>query len=519
MSFVEIYDTTLRDGSQMEGISFSVADKIRIARKFDEMDFDYVEGGWPFSNPKDLELFEVLREKPLKNARLAAFGMTRRPGIASCDDSNIMALLSSGAPVVTIFGKTWDLHVREALKTTLDENLSMIADSVSFLVGKGRQVIFDAEHFFDGYADNPDYALKVLEAAAESGASTLVMCDTNGGSLPVRTMEVVSVVRERFGVPLGIHTHNDSGLAVANTLVAVGCGVTHIQGTVNGFGERCGNADLCSIIPCLGLKMGLKMKVDLEALTSLSHYVYEIANIHPDGHQPFVGNSAFAHKGGVHVSAVSRSARTYEHIAPEKVGNKRRILISELSGKSNVLHKAEQMNADLDAAALKKVMSSLVKLEHEGYQFEGAEASFEILILKANGKYRKLFDLEGFRVIIEKRGADDAMITEATIKVRVGEQSVHTVAEGDGPVHALDNAMRKALLQFYPSLSRMKLTDYKVRVIDETSGTAAKVRVLVESSAGASSWGTVGVSENIIEASWLAIVDSIAYALQKEEEG
>lgn len=517
MKHVEIYDTTLRDGAQMEGISFSVSDKVLIARKLDGTGFDYVEGGWPFSNPKDLEFFRIMKDEPLKNARLAAFGMTRRPRVTSGDDSNILALLACGAPVVTIFGKAWDLHVEAALKTTLEENLFMVRDSVSFLAGKGRQVIFDAEHFFDGYADNPEYALKVLEAAAEGGASILVLCDTNGGTLPARIIEVVSAVADKhYGLPLGIHTHNDSGLAVANTLLAVEGGATHVQGTVNGFGERCGNADLCSVIPSLALKMKVQTAAKLEALTSLSHYVYEIANIHHDSHQPFVGNSAFAHKGGVHVSAVSRSACTYEHIEPEKVGNKRRILISELSGKSNVLHKAEQMHTNLDDAALKEVMSNLVRLEHDGYQFEGAEASFEILIHKAKGDYRKLFDLEGFRVIIEKRGADNSLITEATIKVRVGEQCVHAVAEGDGPVHALDNALRKALLQFYPSLSNMKLTDFKVRVIDEASGTAAKVRVLVESSDGLSSWGTIGVSENIIEASWLALVDSLVYALLKE---
>lgn len=516
MTLVKVYDTTLRDGSQMEGISFSVNDKVGIARKLDEIGVDYVEGGWPFSNPKDLEFYRIMSEEPLKQARLAAFGMTCRADRNPDEDDNILSLLSSGAPTVTLFGKTWDLHVHQALKTSLDNNLQMIRNSIAYLVSRGKEVIFDAEHFFDGYADNPDYALKTLEAAAEGGAGTLVLCDTNGGTLTDSVAETVKMVCDRMNMPVGIHAHNDSGLAVANSLMAVKAGAVQVQSTVNGFGERCGNADMCAIVPALNLKMGYVTGACPENMFVLSKYVYEIANINPDGKQPYVGRSAFAHKGGVHASAVQRQTRTYEHVSPETVGNERRIIISEQAGKSNLLHKAEQMNISIDDGAMKEMIKTLVNMEHQGYQFEWAEASFELLMLKAIGRYRKLFDLEGFRVIIEKRGPEEELLTEATIKLNVDGTTVHTVAEGDGPVHALDNALRKALLQFYPELDRLKLSDFKVRVINERAGTAAKVRVLVESTDGQDTWGTIGVSENIVEASWEALVDSITYSLQSD---
>jgi len=543
---IEIYDTTLRDGSQREGISFSVEDKRRILLRLDELGVDLIEGGWPGSNPKDVEFFALARKLSLKSARLAAFGSTRRPDTRVEDDRNLQLLLEAETPVVTIFGKSWDLHVTEALRTTLDENLRMIEESIAFLAGQGREVIYDAEHFFDGFRKNSEYAVKTVQAAMRGGASRIVLCDTNGGSLPEQIREAVLEVRRVLGedVPLGIHCHNDGGLGVANSLAAVAAGCTHVQGTINGLGERCGNADLCQVIPNLQLKLGYQCLPDeaIRTLTEVSRFVDEIANLNPDPHRPFVGASAFAHKGGIHVSAVLRNPSTYEHITPELVGNRRKVLVSELAGKSNVLYKARELGviggtagaaagatpgaaaeanaeaeleAALDPARLQQVVDRVKELEYAGYQFEGAEGSFELLLQRALGRYRPFFELIGFRLVIEKRSPKDEPLSEATIKVRVGERVLHTAADGDGPVNALDNALRKALEEVYPELARFKLTDYKVRVLDEKKGTAASVRVLIESADNGRRWGTVGVSTNIIEASWQALVDSVEYGLLK----
>ncbi|MBE3577199.1 MAG: citramalate synthase [Limnochordales bacterium] len=533
---IEIYDTTLRDGAQREGISFSVEDKRRILLRLDELGIAFVEGGWPGSNPKDVEFFALARKLTLKQTRLAAFGSTRRPQTRAENDRNLQLLLEAETPVVTIFGKSWDLHVTEALRTTLDENLRMIEESVAFLAGRGREVIYDAEHFFDGFRKNPEYALKTLQAAVRGGASRIVLCDTNGGSLPEQIREAVLAVRRALGdgIPLGIHCHNDGGLGVANSLAAVAAGCTHVQGTINGLGERCGNADLCQVIPNLQLKLGYRCLPEeaIRTLTEVSRFVDEIANLNPDPHRPFVGASAFAHKGGIHVSAVLRDPSTYEHISPEQVGNRRKVLVSELAGKSNVLYKARELGvigakagtgarsetepeAEIDPARLQQVLSQIKELEYAGYQFEGAEGSFELLLHRALGNYRPFFELIGFRLVIEKRSPMEEPLSEATIKVRVGDRVLHTAADGDGPVNALDNALRKALEEVYPELARFKLTDYKVRVLDEKKGTAATVRVLIESADNGRRWGTVGVSSNIIEASWQALVDSIEYGLLK----
>jgi len=511
-----IYDTTLRDGSQREGISLMVNDKLKIAEKLDELGIDYIEGGWPGSNPKDMEFFQSARELNLKHARLCAFGSTRRPGTAAKDDPNVQALLEAETTVVTVFGKSWDFHVDKALGTTLTENLAMIRDTVSYLKAAGREVIFDAEHFFDGYKSNPAYALEVVRAAAENGADVVVLCDTNGGVMPWELPAIFAAVQDAVTVPLGIHAHDDAGMAVANSLLAVRHGATHVQGTINGYGERCGNANLCTIIPTLQLKMNLPVVTpeQLKTLTKLSRIVAELANMVPLEQQPYVGNNAFAHKGGIHVDAVHKNPETYEHIDPRLVGNRRRILVSELSGRSNIFLKARESNINLprDYPGTKLVLQRLKEMEHQGYQFEGAEASFELLILKALQLYRPLFKLEGFRLIVEKR-ASGQLYSEATIKVRVGEQQVHTAAEGNGPVNALDNALRKALEGVYPALKKMKLTDFKVRVLDGKDGTGSQVRVLIESSDDQKTWATVGVSPNIIEASWQALVDSLEYGL------
>lgn len=524
MKKVEIYDTTLRDGSQAEGINFSVYDKVQVAEKLDELGFHYIEGGWPGSNPKDASFFKEIKRVNLRTARISAFGSTRKAGVKVEEDHNIRLLLEAETPVVTIFGKSWVLHVREALKTTLDENLRMIEDSVSFLAREGREVIFDAEHFFDGFKDDPDYALRTLQIAHEAGAQVLVLCDTNGGTLPFEVEEIFRKVWEFFAsrrdVRLGIHAHNDGGVAVANTLVAVRMGATHIQGTMNGYGERCGNANLCTIIPNLKLKMDIHPVSDdnLRKLFDASHFVSEIANMKHDDYQPYVGRSAFAHKGGIHASAMLRHPRTYEHVSPELVGNERRILVSEQAGKSNLIYRAEEMGVKLDARdpRVAALIQKIKEAENEGYQFEGADASFEILLRETLGEMMKFFDLEGFRVIVEKRGEGDTA-TEATIKVRVDSEIVHTAAEGDGPVHALDNALRKALQRIYPSLEKIRLADYKVRVLSEKEGTAARIRVLIQSTDGEKTWGTVGVSTDIIEASWEALTDSIQYGLWREK--
>ncbi len=519
---VEIYDTTLRDGTQGEEVSFSSSDKLLIAEKLDDLGVHYIEGGWPGSNPKDMEFFELVKKMNFKNAKISAFGSTRRPNVKVEKDNNIITLLKAETEVVAIFGKSWDLHVTDALRTSLDENLRMIFDSISFFKKHGRKVVYDAEHFFDGYKRNPDYALKTIKVAEEAGADVIVLCDTNGGSLPFEVEDIVKRVREVVNAPLGIHCHNDTECAVANSIVAVRAGVTHVQGTINGLGERCGNANLCSIIPNLELKMGYTCigRDNLKKLTSVSRFVYELANMKPWTHQPYVGRAAFAHKGGVHVSAVMRNPSTYEHIDPELVGNVRRVLISDLSGRSNIVYKAQEFGVDLssDDPLVKELLDTLKNLEYQGYQFEGAEASFEILVKKALRKFKPYFDLRGFRVIVEKRGRDDEPISEATIKIETPFGSLHTASEGNGPVNALDRALRKALEEFYPNLAEMHLVDYKVRILDEYSGTAAKVRVLIESTDGKRRWGTVGVHENVIEASWRALVDSIEYKLMKDEE-
>ncbi|MGC8777946.1 MAG: citramalate synthase [Candidatus Caldatribacteriaceae bacterium] len=524
MQEIELYDTTLRDGSQAEGINFSVYDKVQIAEKLDELGFHYIEGGWPGSNPKDASFFREVRKVNFRKAKISAFGSTRRADVRVEEDRNIRLLLEAETPAVAIFGKSWTLHVREALKTTLDENLRMIEDSVSFLTREGREVIFDAEHFFDGFKDEPDYALKTLQIARDAGARVLVLCDTNGGTLPFEVEEIVKKVWEFFAhrqdIQLGIHAHNDSGVAVANTLVAVRMGATHVQGTMNGYGERCGNANLCTIIPNLKLKMGLHPVSDesLRKLFEASHFVSEIANMKHDDYQPYVGRSAFAHKGGIHASAMLRHPRTYEHVSPELVGNERRILVSEQAGRSNLIYRAEEMGIKLDTGdpRVAALIQRIKEAENEGYQFEGADASFEILLRETLGEVLKSFDLEGFRVIVEKRG-EGGTTTEATIKVRVDEEVVHTVAEGDGPVHALDSALRKALERVYPTLKKIRLADYKVRVLSEKEGTAARIRVLIQSTDGERTWGTVGVSTDIIEASWEALADSIQYGLWREK--
>ena len=524
MKKISIYDTTLRDGTQGEGISLSLEDKLKIAVKIDSLGVDYIEGGWPGSNPKDMEFFLRIREKQLQYAAITAFGSTRRPNIKAEEDKNLRAIVESGVKAAAIFGKSWDFHVTTALRTTLEENLKMIEESVRFLKESGLEVFFDAEHFFDGFKNNGDYAMEALFAAERGGADALVLCETNGGALPSEVQEIVSYAAARVSTSLGIHTHNDGELAVANSIVAVNSGATHVQGTMNGFGERCGNSNLCSVIPNLQLKAGyLCIPEDrMACLTEVSRYVSEVANQVLPSNQPFVGLSAFAHKGGIHASAVMKKASTYEHIEPEQVGNKRRILVSELAGASNLKYKAEELGIDLDEinGQTRKIIERIKELEHEGFQFESAEGSMELILRKAMKEYSPSMKLKAFKLIMEKIG-DEEMVSEAVMKVRVKDQTVHTAAEGNGPVNALDNCLRKALEEFYPFINDIHLTDYKVRVLDEKDGTAAKVRVLIETRDGTSSWTTVGVSENIIEASWQALVDSIDYAVlryQREQE-
>ncbi|MCL2766071.1 MAG: citramalate synthase [Peptococcaceae bacterium] len=520
MPTVQIYDTTLRDGAQSEGISFSCEDKIRIAQYLDNMGFHYIEGGWPGSNPKDFEFFHRIRDYKMKNARIAAFGSTRRPSATVENDENVLAIVNAQTPVATIVGKSWDFHVTEALGTTLEENLAMIGDTIAYLKSLGKEVIYDAEHFFDGYKANPVYAMETIKAAEAAGASTIVLCDTNGGSLPVEILDLVKMVRENLSVSIGIHAHNDGEMAVANTMMAVHAGATQVQGTVNGYGERCGNANLCSIIPNITLKCGLDTipRENLNRLMSMSNYVSEMANVSSNPHQPYVGVSAFAHKGGVHVSALLKSYSTYEHIQPELVGNKRRVLVSELSGMSNLLYKYKELNLQVDQQSEegKRILEEIKQMESKGFQFEGAEGSFVIMLRKAFNGYREPFSLEAIRLITELK-EDTPAYSEAIIKMKMGETVVHTAAEGNGPVNALDNAMRKALDEVYPEIGSMHLTDYKVRVLDEKDGTCAMVRVHIETSDGRRSWGTVGVSTNIIEASWQALVDSVAYGLLEEK--
>ncbi|MGQ0793586.1 MAG: citramalate synthase [Deltaproteobacteria bacterium] len=519
---VKIYDVTLRDGTQGENISFSIADKLRIAHKLDELGVHYIEGGWPGSNERDEGFFKGAKKLKLGRARISAFGSTRRADKNCNEDGNIQALLESEAPVVTIVGKSWDFHVKEALKISYEENLELIGDSVSYLKERVDEVFFDAEHFFDGYKKNPGYAVSAIKAALEGGADALVLCDTNGGALPWEIEEIINDVNLKLGnPPLGIHTHNDGELGVANTLYAVRCGVNQVQGTINGYGERCGNANLCSIIPNLKLKLGINCLADdeLKKLYDVSHFIHELTNLPPIKKSPFVGESAFAHKGGLHVSAVMRKAETYEHINPEILGSKRRILISDLSGRSNILYKAKELGIELEPndKRVQKILAELKKLENEGYEFEGADASFELLIRKTLGQYKRHFELKGARIIVEKHRDDEEPLSEATVIVQVDGVVEHTAAIGNGPVNALDNALRKALEKFYPALREIKLKDYRVRVVSTGNGTDAVVRVLIESGDGDSNWSTVGVSENIVEASWKALVDGIDYKLLKDE--
>jgi 2-isopropylmalate synthase len=521
-----IYDTTLRDGAQCEGLSLSLEDKLRIARQLDSLGIPFIEGGWPGANPKDVQFFWRLKEQPLTQAEVVAFCSTRRPRTTAANDEMLQAILSAGTRWVTLFGKSWDLHVIEGLKTTLDENLAMIQDTIEYLRSQGRRVIYDAEHWFDGYKHNRDYAIKTLEAALNAGAEWLVLCDTNGGTLPQEVSQVVRDVLEVLGtnrevpVQLGIHTHNDSGVAVANAMAAVQEGVKMVQGTINGYGERCGNANLCSLIPNFQLKLGYDCIQDeqLKKLTQVSRSISEIVNLAPDDHAPFVGLSAFAHKGGIHVSAVEKNPLTYEHLEPEKIGNCRRIVISDQAGLSNVLAKARSFGIELDRKdpACRQILERLKHLESQGYQFEGAEASFELLMRSALEKRQPWFEITGFQVHCDKVGEDCAAL--ATVKLSVNGTNILEAAEGNGPVSALDTALRKALVNFYPAIAHFYLTDYKVRILDGGAGTSAKTRVLVEFSNGQDRWTTVGVSGNILDASCQAVVEGLEYGLVLENQ-
>lgn len=519
---IQIYDTTLRDGTQGEGVSLSLEDKLQIAQRLDEIGVDYIEGGYPLSNEKDEQFFQRVQELNLKHAKICAFGMTRRRGVKAAEDPGMQALRDSEAPVCTLVGKTWDFHVTEVLRVTLEENLQMIADSVAFLVQEGREVIYDAEHFFDGWKANTEYARQTIVAAAEAGATLVALCDTNGGSLPEEIAEMTELARDavtQFGVAVGIHCHNDSELAVANSLAGVDAGAVQVQGTINGIGERCGNADLISVIANLALKKNGYQVLGgshLESLTELSRFVYETANMNLRNGQPFVGRSAFAHKGGMHAHAVAKAASTYEHLDPALIGNERRILISELSGRSNVKALSEEYDLPDDDALMREILAEVVRLENEGFQFEAAKASFALLVQRCAGNYRPYFDRIKYHVEVGVQG-DGTVTNEATVKVAVGDDVRHEVAEGDGPVNALDAAIRKALSETYPQLREMHLVDYKVRVVNSEAGTAARIRVFIDCKDEKDVWGTVGVSENIIEASWMALVDAIEYKLYKDE--
>ncbi|MFZ5763506.1 MAG: citramalate synthase [Thermodesulfobacteriota bacterium] len=521
-----IYDTTLRDGTQAENFNLSVDDKIRITLKLDELGIDFVEGGWPGANPASTQYFEDIRNYALKHATVTAFGSTRNFRNPAGEDQNLAALVAARTRAITIFGKTWDIHVRDALGIGLDDNLLIIEDSLAFLRPHVAHLFYDAEHFFDGFKANREFALATLDRAVAGGAECLVLCDTNGGTLPTEIPAIMAEVRKHFAgqgktVALGIHAHNDSETAVANSLVAVANGAVHVQGTINGIGERCGNANLTSIMPGLALKMGHRFHAaaNLAMLTETSRFVTELGNLTHNNYQPYVGPAAFAHKGGIHVSAVKKNPLTYEHIEPERVGNIRRILISDQAGKSNVLHKAKKYGIDLDSKdpLVNAILKELKELENQGFQYEGAEASFELLMRRALGTQKHYFELKGFRVISQK-DPDDHFTEEATIRLEVGGEMVHTAALGNGPVNALDNALRKALKRFYPQLAEVELMDYKVRVLASEHGTGARVRVLIESGDSEGRWGTVGVSHDIIEASWQALVDSITYKLMKDEQ-
>ena len=535
MRTIQIYDTTLRDGSQGEGVNFSLEDKLRIAQKLDSMGFDFIEGGYPLSNEKDTEFFRRAAELDFKPAKVCAFGMTRRRGKTAAEDPGMQALVASEAPVLTIVGKTSAFHVTEVLRVSREENLDMIRDTVSYLVGRGHEVFYDAEHFFDGWKLDEEYARQTLQAAAEAGATMVILCDTNGGSMPEEISALTRAAAESLSIPIGIHCHNDCDLAVANSLAAIDAGAVQVQGTINGVGERCGNADLISVIANLGVKkQGFQVlgTGGVGRLTHLSRYVYETANMNFRTHQPFVGASAFAHKGGMHVHAVARATESYEHIAPETVGNERRFLVSELSGRSNIVALATKHRIEQDDALMSEILAEVVRKENDGYQFEAAEASFDLLVKKCAGSYRPFFKRMHYHVNVEYDRHGE-LTTEATVKIQVDEDNPaaqpvegshhpeeagirHTVAEGDGPVNALDAALRKALNGTFPNLAGMQLVDYKVRVINSGAGTAARVRVVIESRDEQDVWGTVGVSENIIEASWMALVDSIEYKIYKD---
>lgn len=538
---IELYDTTLRDGTQGEGVSLSCDDKLRIAKRLDEFGADYIEGGWPGSNPKDMEFFlRAQTELDLAHAKIAAFGSTCRADTNPADDPQIQLLVESKAPAVTIFGKTWDLHVTEVLRTTHEENLRMIRDSVQYLAEQGREVVYDAEHFFDGYSTNPEYALETLRAAIIGGASSIVLCDTNGGRMPWEIADAVQTVRrdvlgldDVFGleddaanqppaseVRLGIHTHNDSEMGVANTLEAVRNGCTHVQGTINGYGERCGNANLVSVIPDLQLKMGYDVvpPENLGQLSDLSHYVSELANLSPDSHQPFVGASAFAHKGGTHANAVVKHVMSYQHIDPELVGNEMRILVSELSGKDNIAVKRREFGLDgLSRAEERIVLQRIKEMENAGFAFESADASVELLLRRAKTDYAAPFEMIDYTTAVEHRSGR-GLFSEATVKVRIDDEIYHEVSDGNGPVNALNLALRKAVQHHYPRLSNVYLTDYKVRILNSDGGTAAQVRVLIDFTNGERKWSTVGASGNIIEASWTALADSVEYFLLTDVE-
>lgn len=516
---VKIFDTTLRDGTQGEKVAFSAEDKLHVAKQLDALGIDYIEGGWPGSNPRDMEFFRLAAGATFSHAKIVAFGSTCRADNAPEDDKNLSLLIEADTPAVAIFGKSWLLHVTNALQITPEENLRIIRESVAYLKSHGKEVIYDAEHFFDGYKADSDYTLNTLKAAEAAGADNITLCDTNGGTLPHEITEIIEEIRPQVKTPLGIHAHNDCELGVANAIAAVRAGCVLAQGTINGYGERCGNTNLCSLIPNLQLKQDYQCIPDaqLEQLTSISRYVSEVANLKPNIRQPYVGRSAFAHKGGIHVSAVMKNARTYEHIQPGQVGNRRRVLVSDLSGKSNVKYKAVELGLQLDKheAQIPGIVNELKKLENKGFQFEAAEASFELLVQRMTGEWDDFFSIEGFRIIVEKNVSGGSR-TEATLRLKVNNKMEHCAAEGNGPVHALDKALRKALRKFYPEVMDMQLTDYKVRVLNEKDGTGADVRVLIDSAEHGNTWGTVGVSSNIIDASWQALTESFSYFLAQK---
>ena len=518
MTQIFLYDTTLRDGTQREGISLSVDDKLKITRKLDEFGIHYIEGGWPGSNPKDVEYFRRVKSLDLKNAKVTAFGSTRRKNTRPEDDINLKLLIDAETPVVTLVGKSWDLHVEDVLEASMEENLAMIGESVAYCKSKGREVVYDGEHFFDGYKANPEYAIATIKTAVVNGADSVVLCDTNGGALPWEVEEVMNEVRAAVGprIQIGIHTHDDGDLGVANTLAAVKAGAVQVQGTINGYGERVANANLCSVIPDIQLKMGLQCVPDekLKDLTELSRYVAEVANLEHDDHFPFVGSSAFAHKGGIHVAAMLKNQWSYQHIDPTLIGNEQRSVVSELSGRGNLVDKAQQFGLNTESLDLKAVLKQIKELEAGGFTFEGAEASVEMMLRRTHPAYVPSFEVQDYSVTVQQRRRK-GLSAEAIVKVRVGPKRMHTVAEGNGPVNALDAALRKALVDVYPQLSALKLADYKVRILDGENATAATTRVLIESRFGNQTWSTVGASTNIIEASWRALTDSMEYALIK----